>query len=150
MGLMIGNTEAHKAMNNMMINIMGKEGKKAIHIAMGKRISRCAEAQLPREGIGFMPMMHMTMWGWSRTPTFWNGGVWAVFSRTFIILWWLLMLAGIVAIIRWLISQSKPKSPISRITQKIRAWFSEYFNGYTAWAGQYLFEYIRNLYSSSK
>lgn len=27
----------------------------------------------------------------------------------------------------------------------MRKWFSEYFNGYAAWAGQYLFEYIRTI-----
>ncbi len=29
--------------------------------------------------------------------------------------------------------------------ENMRKWFSEYFDGYAAWAGQYLFEYIRSL-----
>ncbi|EKD90326.1 MAG: hypothetical protein ACD_31C00009G0001 [uncultured bacterium] len=58
MGQMMGNS--HAAMNTMMERMMGKEGEEHMHIVMGKRLSGCdTSAQLPQNGVGFMPMMLM-------------------------------------------------------------------------------------------
>ena len=60
MGQSIGNTERHAAMNQMMTSMMGEEGEKQMHVAMGKRLSGCeSNAQVPSNGVGFMPMMWM-------------------------------------------------------------------------------------------
>lgn len=58
MGQMTGTS--HEAMNSMMIQMMGEESEKQMHIAMGKRLSGCdTSAQIPSPGAGFMPMMSM-------------------------------------------------------------------------------------------
>src|SRR3990172_7158286 len=58
MGQMMG--AFHEAMNNMMIQMMGKEGEEQMHTVMGKRLSGCnTSAVFPAQGAGFMPMMNM-------------------------------------------------------------------------------------------
>lgn len=37
MGRMVGNTQRHARMNQMMINMMGENGEEAVHIDMGRR-----------------------------------------------------------------------------------------------------------------
>ncbi len=75
---------------------MGKESEEQMHIAMGKRLSGCdTSAAFPSQGIGFMPMMQMMTGGW--------GG----FSWVFMILWWALIIVGIVALIKLITSQSR-------------------------------------------
>lgn len=71
MGQMTG--ESHEAMNNMMIQMMGEEGEKQMHIVMGKRLSGCdTSAQIPSQGVGFMPMMWMMRGG---NPMMGNGNM---------------------------------------------------------------------------
>lgn len=114
MGQMVG--ASHKAMNNMMIQMMGENGEEQMHVAMGKRLSGCdTSAAIPSQGVGFMPMMQMMMGGWS-SPF---GG----FGWIFMILWWVLIIAGIVALIRWLIGQSRgiydhQKSPLEILKER--------------------------------
>src|SRR3990172_3245177 len=56
MGQMMGSS--HEAMNNMMIQMMGEEGEKQMHVAMGKRSSVCdPDVQSSSNGFVFMPMM---------------------------------------------------------------------------------------------
>lgn len=58
MGLRLGNTTTHESMNNMMTNMMGEEGEKQMHIALGKRLSGCdINAPVPNQGSNFLPMM---------------------------------------------------------------------------------------------
>ena len=46
MGQMAGSS--HEVMNNMMVRMMGEEGEREMHIAMGKRFSGCdTSAQIP-------------------------------------------------------------------------------------------------------
>lgn len=60
MGQMTG--ASHEAMNSMMIQMMGEGSEKKMHVAMGKRLSGCdTQAQIPPQGVGFMPMMSMMM-----------------------------------------------------------------------------------------
>ena len=58
MGQQLGSTSIHASMNSMMTNMMGEEGEKQMHIALGKRLSGCdSSAPLPAKGSNFLPMM---------------------------------------------------------------------------------------------
>ena len=104
MGQMMGTS--HEAMNNMMIQAHGEDGEEQIHIAMGKRLSDCdTSASVTGISGGWMPMMQMmggknSMMNFGFTPF---GG----FGWIFMILWWVLIIAGIVALIKWLTGQSR-------------------------------------------
>lgn len=119
MGQMMGNS--HEAMNNMMIQMMGEKGEEQMHIAMGKRMSGCdPNAPMPQNmmmGGGMMGGgLPVGQAGWS-SPVGFNktnnpmmnfgftsfGG----FGWIFMVLWWVLIIAGIMALIKWLASQSQ-------------------------------------------
>ena len=115
MGQMAG--ESHAAMNAMMIQAHGEEEEEQIHIVMGKRLSGCDTlAAFPAISGGWMPMMNMMWGGWS-SPFDGNNsinnmmnfgfGPLGGFGWIFMILWWVLIIAGIVALIKWLTSQSR-------------------------------------------
>jgi len=109
MGEMTG--DAHEAMNTMMTRMMGEEGEEEMHVIMGKRMSGCGgDGTLPMGNVGMMmPMMGM-MGGWSNgaAPDTMSSMMgygfsgFAPFGFTFMILWWVLIIAGIVALVRWL------------------------------------------------
>lgn len=111
MGTMTG--EAHASMNAMMMQMHGEEGEEQIHITMGKRLSGCdASATISGISGGWMPMMNMMGGGWSSSRGITNqsynsmmGGD-AVFGfgfgPFFMILWWVLIIAGIVALVKWI------------------------------------------------
>lgn len=111
MGQMMGNS--HSAMNQMMVNMMGEEGEEQVHIVMGKRLSGCDTAAVfPNQGIGFMSMMNMMTGGWSSlfgfnpTNNMMNFGYgFGFFGWIFMVLWWVLIIAGIVALVKWLTGQ---------------------------------------------
>ena len=123
MGQMAG--ESHAAMNAMMIQTHGEGGEEQIHIVMGKRLSGCdTSAAFPAISGGWMPMMNMMWGGWSfdgaqdrSSPLSDNNsinnmmnfgfGPLGGFGWIFMILWWVLIIAGIVALIKWLTSQSR-------------------------------------------
>ena len=114
MGQMAG--DSHAAMNAMMIQMHGEDGEEQIHIAMGKRLSGCdTSAAFSSGGSGWMPMMNMMWGGWSSplgnnsTNNMMNFGFgpFGGFGWIFMILWWVLIIAGIVALIKWLTSQSR-------------------------------------------
>src|SRR3989344_9541649 len=106
MGQSIGDTSWHIAMNEMMKSMMGEQGEEQMHIAWGKRGSDCdTSAAFPSPGTGFTPMMNMMVGGWS-SPTGLNQGSNSMmnfgftpfggFGWIFMILWWVLIIAGIV------------------------------------------------------
>ena len=115
MGTMSG--ESHATMNAMMIQTHGEEGEEQIHIVMGKRLSGCdTSAAFPAGSGGWMPMMNMMWGGWSSllgsnnsTNNMMNFGFgpFGGFGWIFMILWWGLIIAGIVALIKWLVGQSR-------------------------------------------
>src|SRR3989344_3247299 len=73
MGQSIGDTQRHAAMNQMIVSMMGEEGEEQMHIVMGKRLSGCdTSAQIPANGVGFMPMMWMM--GSTGSPQVGGGG----------------------------------------------------------------------------
>ena len=115
MGQIAGNS--HAAMNAMMIQAHGEDGEEQIHIVMGKRLSGCdTSAAFPAGSGGWMPMMNMMWGGWS-SPLDGNNsinnmmnfgfGPFGGFGWIFMVLWWVLIIAGIVALIKWLTSQSR-------------------------------------------
>ena len=131
MGQMMGNS--HEAMNNMMIQIMGEQGEEQMHVVMGKRLSGCdTSVAFPSQGIGFMPMMQVMMGGWSspsglnqENNSIMNFGFspFGGFGWIFMILWWVLIIAGIVALIKWLTNQSRgnhdhEKSPLEILKER--------------------------------
>src|SRR3989338_8063191 len=112
MGQMMG--DSHAAMNAMMIQTHGEDGEEQIHVVMGKRLSGCDTAATV-SGIsgGWMPMMNMMTGGWSTssglnsTNSMMNFGYgFGFFGLVFMILWWALVIAAIVALIKWLTSPS--------------------------------------------
>ena len=123
MGQMLG--DSHEAMNEMMTRMHGEEGEEQIHVVMGKRLSGCdTSATVPGTSGGWMPMMNMMWGGWSfdgaqdRSSPFGSNnstnnmmnfgfGPLGGFGWIFMILWWILIIAGIVALIKWLTSQSR-------------------------------------------
>jgi len=120
MGQMVGTS--HEAMNNMMIQMMGELGEKQMHVVMGKRLSGWdTSAAYPSQGTGLMPMMTMMMGGGNMM----NFGFapFGGFGWIFIILWWILIIAGIVALIKWLTNQSRgthnhEKSPLEILKER--------------------------------
>jgi len=105
MGQMMG--DAHAAMNEMMIRMMGEQGESQMHIVMGKRLSGCdTTAAWPQSGIGFAPMMPMmTGWGsggWGMMGNWW-GGVGA-FAALVAFLWTtVLPLAVLALLVLWIV-----------------------------------------------
>ena len=59
MGQMVG--DSHEAMNQMMTNMMGKEGEEQMHVVMGKRLSGCDTSA--KGGVNSM-MGFGNMMGW--------------------------------------------------------------------------------------
>src|SRR3990167_8072159 len=115
MGQMLG--DSHEAMNEMMMRMHGEEGEEQIHVVMGKRLSGCdTSAAFSSGDSGWMPMMNMMWGGWSSpfgsnnsTNNMMNFGFGPLgsFGWIFMILWWVLIIAGIVALIKWLTNQSR-------------------------------------------
>ena len=133
MGQSIGDTSRHIAMNEMMKSMMGEQGEEQTHSAMGKRLSGCdTSAAFPSQGTGFAPMMNMMWGGWS-SPTGLNQGnnsmmnfgftPFGGFGWIFMMLWWVLIIAGIIALIKWFTSQSHgnhghEKSPLEILKER--------------------------------
>lgn len=114
MGQMVG--DSHAAMNAMLIQMHGEDGEEKIHIAMGKRFSGCETSASFSAGNGdFLPMTNMMRGG--RSSPFTNNstnnmmnfgfGLFGGFGLVFMILWWGLVIAGIVVFIRWLTKQAR-------------------------------------------
>lgn len=128
MGLMMGAN--HAAMNQMMINTMGEKGEEAMHIVMGKRLSGCdTSAAFPAGGYGFMPMMGMwggandakgiSRWGWGFGPMMMTGyGGFGWLGWIFPILWWALVIFGVVAAVRWLAKRGKSGSALDLLKER--------------------------------
>ena len=131
MGQSIGNTERHTVMNQMMKNMMGETGEEQMHITLGKRSSGCdTNAQLP-QGYNFMPMMWWMMGGggnpmmgyggWGGMMNGWGG--FGVIGWLFMIIFWVLIILGVVALVRYLggtgqHSIDKGKTPLEILKER--------------------------------
>lgn len=113
MGQMTG--QSHEQMNQMMTQMMGEEGEKQMHIVMGKRLSGCEpNAQVPPSGIGFMPMMWMMRGGGGPMMGSWGGmmddwGGFGIIGWLSMILFWGLLILGVVALLRYLTRSGQGK-----------------------------------------
>jgi len=120
MGQSIGDTSRHIAMNEMMKSMMGEQGEERVHIAWGKRGSGCNTSAAFQSGdIGFMPMMQMMMGGGGNSMMGgWNGL--GVFEWLPMILFWLILILGVVVLIRYLSlsGQSKDKTPLDILKER--------------------------------
>ena len=113
MGVMLADEERHNLMDQMMGG-EGSEALKAAHIVMGKNYLGCGGA-----GMGMSMMMGVGMpMDWSGSSGFnsmmnnmmSNFGGWGGFfgiGWIFMILFWVLIIVGIVALIKWLVMQGK-------------------------------------------
>ncbi|MDO8489830.1 MAG: SHOCT domain-containing protein [bacterium] len=122
MGQMMGNS--HESMNNMMTTMMGEKGEEEMHVAMGKRMSGCQpNAAMPQNimNSGMMQMMIGSgmMGNWSSSsalnnnftnPTSMMNFGFAPFGWIFMILFWVLVIVGIVALVKWIAGQNKTES----------------------------------------
>ena len=122
MGQMAG--DSHEAMNNMMIAMLGEEGEEEMHVSMGKRMSDCEPNAAMPQNMMNGGMMQMMMGGgmmgnWSNSSALNNNFTnpmsmmnfgFAPFGWIFMILFWALVIAGIVALIKWIAGQNKAES----------------------------------------
>ena len=116
MGQSIGNTQRHALMNQMMASMMGEQGEEQMHIVMGKRLSGCdPNAQVPQNGWGFMPMMWMTggggnpMIGYGGWGNMMGWGGFGIFGWIFMIIFWVLIILGVIALTRYLVRSGQEK-----------------------------------------
>ncbi len=124
MGQAIGNTARHIAMNDMMTGMMGTQGEEQMHILWGKRGSGCDQGASTSQDMMNGGMMSMMMGGGNYMGGFGTdpmGFGW--FGWIFMILLWVLIVVGIVALIRWLMSQSRSnrdyeKSPVEILKER--------------------------------
>lgn len=117
MGQSIDNTERHAAINQMMTNMMGENGEEQIHLTLGKRSSGCdTNTPLP-SGYNLMPMMWWMMGGggnpmmgyggWNNMMGGWGG--FGVFGWLIMLLFWALLILGVIALIRYLARSGQDK-----------------------------------------
>ena len=109
MGQMMGSS--HETMDKLMVERIGEQNERLMHIAMGKRFSGCdTSASFPSQGVGFLPMMGMMGQGGRYNNPVGNyvgpmmGGYYGygLFGWITSVLLWTLLILGILAIIKWL------------------------------------------------
>ncbi len=112
MGQSIGDTSRHIAMNEMMKSMMGQQGEEQMHVTWGKRGSGCDTGTKgggnPMMGYGWNDMM-----GW--------GGL-GILGWIPMIGFWLLLILGIIALIRYLRGSAKTfgrdKTPLDILKER--------------------------------
>ena len=129
MGQSVGNTERHAVMNQMMQNMMGKNGEEQMHIALGKRLSGCDTSAPFPSGYG-LPMMGWMMGGggnpilgyggWNNRGNMmgWEG---FGFGWIFMIILWVLFVLGVIAVVRHLRSTKQNdmgKTPLDILKER--------------------------------
>lgn len=128
MGQMAGSS--HQAMDKMMAWRLGDDGERQMHITMGKRLSGCdTNAAYPNQVSGFWPMMggggHPMMgYNWDNMMNGFWGYNW--FGVAMMIVFWILIIAGIVWLVRYLggssnvagINTGREKSPLDILKER--------------------------------
>lgn len=126
MGQSLESIERHAAINNMMQSMMGEQGEEQMHIAMGKRLSNCdPAASIPPSGSRFMPMFLpqeggvVGMMGWGYGPmSGWMGAGYGIAGLILMVLFWVLVIVGIIALIRYLTPKREEKTKPLEILQE--------------------------------
>ncbi len=113
MSVMHPDQEQHTMMDTMMGG-EGSENLEVAHIMMGKNYIGCLTGVAGDSGQTMMDIMMKGKWsfpfGFNQTNNpMMNFGfsTFGWFGWIFMILWWVLIIAGIVALVRWLVSQSQ-------------------------------------------
>lgn len=115
---MVGNTQSHIYMNNMITTMMGQQGEVNVHTALGKRYSLCdPNAAMPG---GMMNMMGNFNQGFSNErqggDTYMMGGNYGgnmmgwggmLFGGIFMILFGVLLILGVIALFTWIRNAGK-------------------------------------------
>jgi len=114
MGQSIGDTSKHITMNEMMKSMMGDKGEEQMHITLGKRSSGCdTNTSFPSQGTGIMPMT------WMMGYDAWGG---FGFGWIFMIIFWILIILGVVALVRYLGNSGKTtkddKTPLEILKER--------------------------------
>lgn len=94
MGQMAG--DSHEVMNKMMVRMIGEEGEKQMHMAMGKRNSGCDASFIPMMGSGFGNMMS----GW---------GGFGILGWLSMLIFWAPLILGVIALVRYVSKSSSSK-----------------------------------------
>lgn len=137
MGQRLG--DSHEAMNDMMKRMMGEVGEVRMHIALGQRLSGClVNVQYPANGSQFLPMMGMMGDYWTsagltggnlKQPNYnhmMNYGYQTLgfFGPLFMVLFWALIIFGVIALVKWSGSSSrdvdtkKDKTPLEILKER--------------------------------
>ena len=106
MGLMMGTN--HETMDRNIKNNYGDDYLRSMHIAMGERFSGCnANVSFPAGMMGFGPMMGG--WNMMRGFSYPVGGLgnFGFGGSVVFIIVWILAIAGMVFIVKWLLTNSK-------------------------------------------
>jgi len=132
MGVIHPNEQQHELMDQMMGG-EGSESLRTMHLAMGENYLGCGTGAMGGGMMGGMDMMSMMSdWsGYSNNNSFnnmmynmmGNVGVWGWFGWIFMILFWVLIIVGTIALIKWLIGQNterggKEKSALSILKER--------------------------------
>src|SRR3989344_1527542 len=109
MQAMIGDDQQHEIMDNMMGG-EGSESLRSMHIAMGQRYLGCAQGQFGTMGMmgGMMSMMGS---GWRGGDGLMMGGSWGIGM----LLFWLIVIVGIVLFVKWVSGQSSSQKGTSAL-----------------------------------
>lgn len=122
MGTMMG--ASHDAMNDRLKRVLGDAGETQIHVSLGKRMSGCdASAAYPAGFSGFMPMMGGQSYAseFNLSNSMMNFGYgFSFFGGIFMLLWWALIIAAVVALVKWFWDKSKNggKSPLDILKER--------------------------------
>lgn len=118
MGQSIGDVARHTQVDKHMQAMMGEQGEEQMHVVLGKRSSGCQPDATPsRSGTSFTPMMWMMggggnpmmgFSGWNNMMGGWGG--FGIFGWLFMLIFWALIILGIIAIIRYLSTTGKKES----------------------------------------
>lgn len=126
MGRMLGSPEAHEGMDRMMASMMGEGDLDRMHEAMGVRFSGCGNPGFPGSFGGMMGMMRMMGGGSAAagmmggdgfdTDTDWDGhmdwdGGWWIAMAIGMILFWGLVILGVVWLVRGLSHSREARRP---------------------------------------
>ena len=74
---------------------------------------RC-KSLVPLSSIWFWPAVASAQerpydWGWGMHPMWWMGGAWGIGMMFIMLLFWILIIAGLVFAVRWLMTEGKER-----------------------------------------